>query len=502
MEVAAGVVAAEQVISTTIEGGAAAGAAIAYPTLPLKAKFECIGTSPSTDTPDSLARSSHTISLLNGDLYIFGGLVGPTRIAGAEMHILKLSNLGNHDSQYKSIPALPAEGHDEIPAARAGHTTCTVNGEIIMYGGYRPADDGSENKRCVDPSSRFWTFDPKTFFWTGINAVDERVPPRFQHSAVTWKDKVIIHGGYTDDDSGVIKALNDTWSFDLRTRSWTELPLVQLQGQAESEIESAPASLAVANDHLYLVSTNSSLSTKLHMLDLNPPVPPQGLPSSSQLTTTESSETKPDEKPAETNSEAEPAAEAKAEQEPAEADVKTTQGTGHPLPTSPSEPASPAPWQWHTLTIPTNPPNTRPQPQNRNIASSHLHRSRAILPGSVVRPERSCSLRERPSSRNRSILLFRNVDTPTPLDETQPRASQRRRTRTAQRRYGDATVERGSDRCQGRAQGAVLWCRGRCEWIPERRRGLCRGDRKNRQWPRQAHPVQEWIRRSNPVQCG
>lgn len=42
MEVAAGVVVAEQVVSTTIEGGVVAGYALSRPTLPLKATFSCI----------------------------------------------------------------------------------------------------------------------------------------------------------------------------------------------------------------------------------------------------------------------------------------------------------------------------------------------------------------------------------------------------------------------------------------------------------------------------
>ena len=39
MEVAAGVVAAEQVVSTAIEGGVVAGVALAQPTQPLKGTF-------------------------------------------------------------------------------------------------------------------------------------------------------------------------------------------------------------------------------------------------------------------------------------------------------------------------------------------------------------------------------------------------------------------------------------------------------------------------------
>lgn len=44
-EIAAGAVVAEQVVSTTIEGGAVAGYAIAKKTLPLKATFTRIAVS-------------------------------------------------------------------------------------------------------------------------------------------------------------------------------------------------------------------------------------------------------------------------------------------------------------------------------------------------------------------------------------------------------------------------------------------------------------------------
>lgn len=49
-EVAAGAVVAEQVISTTLEGGALAGYAISKPTMPLKASFVQFGTAPKDDT--------------------------------------------------------------------------------------------------------------------------------------------------------------------------------------------------------------------------------------------------------------------------------------------------------------------------------------------------------------------------------------------------------------------------------------------------------------------
>lgn len=49
MEVAAGIVAAEQIISTSIEAAVVGGYAIAKPTQPLKAKYTLIAKSASSD---------------------------------------------------------------------------------------------------------------------------------------------------------------------------------------------------------------------------------------------------------------------------------------------------------------------------------------------------------------------------------------------------------------------------------------------------------------------
>jgi len=46
MEVAAVALAAEQVISTVIEGGVLAGYALKQPTMPLKAVLSCVGSAP------------------------------------------------------------------------------------------------------------------------------------------------------------------------------------------------------------------------------------------------------------------------------------------------------------------------------------------------------------------------------------------------------------------------------------------------------------------------
>jgi hypothetical protein len=58
-EIAAGAVVAEQIVSTTIEGGVIAGYAVAKPTVPLKASFSQIA---SADKDDATYLTTHSTS--------------------------------------------------------------------------------------------------------------------------------------------------------------------------------------------------------------------------------------------------------------------------------------------------------------------------------------------------------------------------------------------------------------------------------------------------------
>lgn len=68
-------VVAEQAVSTTVEGAAIAGIGLAQSTQPLNATFTRI------TSEAFLPRSSHTISVVAGKAYIFGGEKSPGRIA-------------------------------------------------------------------------------------------------------------------------------------------------------------------------------------------------------------------------------------------------------------------------------------------------------------------------------------------------------------------------------------------------------------------------------------
>lgn len=81
---AAGLVAAEQVISTTVEGGAVAAYGLSQPTLPLSATFHRLS------SEAFLPRLDHSLTIVAGQAYILGGEVEQGRLAGDEVHIVSL----------------------------------------------------------------------------------------------------------------------------------------------------------------------------------------------------------------------------------------------------------------------------------------------------------------------------------------------------------------------------------------------------------------------------
>ena len=100
MEVAAAAVVAEQVASTTVEAGVAYG--LAKPTPPLSATFTRIS------SPAFLPRLNHSLTLVDGQSFIFGGEDEDGKLAGDEVHIvsLPLKSAGNEGKPDYSGPPL------------------------------------------------------------------------------------------------------------------------------------------------------------------------------------------------------------------------------------------------------------------------------------------------------------------------------------------------------------------------------------------------------------
>lgn len=282
-----GLVVAEQVISTTVETGAVAAYGLAQSTQPLSATFTRVS------SEAFLPRSNHTLTVVSGQAYIFGGETEEGQLAGDEVHIvsLPLKKAGNEGKpDYKVVPSL-GEGEDgKVPGSRSGHTACAIGERIYVFGG-----KGMEEKP-IEETGRVWVFDTNTLGWSSIDPPsDASIPPaRFLHGAAASENPLpnknasekasyssqiqssitklpsligkgstpqephgtlIISGGFSTPSS----VHNDTWLFNITTHTWSPLP-------ATPSTSPYPPSLALTHNRLYLISSSSDLGSEIHYL--------------------------------------------------------------------------------------------------------------------------------------------------------------------------------------------------------------------------------------------
>lgn len=155
---------------TAVEGAVGAGIAISKSTMPLKARWTRI---PLTNT---LPRSSHSLSVIKGVAYVFGGEIRPREPVDNDIHCISLPSSGNTEADYKAIPAAGAE----VPQARVGHTANAIDDKIYIFGGR-----GGKEMTPLAEKGRVWVFDTFSKEWTFLDpANDSPYPePRSYHAS-------------------------------------------------------------------------------------------------------------------------------------------------------------------------------------------------------------------------------------------------------------------------------------------------------------------------------
>ncbi|KAF8898933.1 hypothetical protein BD779DRAFT_1464981 [Infundibulicybe gibba] len=245
---------------------------------------------PSSPSPSPFPRYGHALPAVatsTGDLYLFGGLVRET----ARNDLYMFSTRDN--------AATVLETGGEVPSPRVGHASAIVSSVLIVWGGDtktdsrpRTADRQDDGLYLLNIVSREWTrvavhgpgpagryghavtmVGSKFFIFGGqvdgrflsdlwafdLNSLRTRAAwelyeptgpespaQRTGHICVTYSDKIIvliISFGGTDGQYHY----NDTWSFDLQTRKWSELQCI---GFIPSPREGHAA--AVVDDVIYV----------------------------------------------------------------------------------------------------------------------------------------------------------------------------------------------------------------------------------------------------------
>lgn len=209
---------------------------------PLKAKWDRIDAPP-------LPRSSHSLSVIAGRAYIFGGEITPREPVDNDMHIITLPSGTVTSADYRAVPA---KG-EEIPEKRVGHTAAVIAERIFVFGGR-----GGKEMKPLEEHGRVWVYDTRTDTWSFLDPMPGTPYPaaRSYHSSVAVEKpeplnmksvKIdnalempapgsIAEGAQTDEKMGghgtffmhagcpVSGRTNDLWGFDVRSRTWKEYP--------------------------------------------------------------------------------------------------------------------------------------------------------------------------------------------------------------------------------------------------------------------------------------
>ena len=289
-----------------------------------------------------LPRSSHSLDIISGSAYIFGGEINPREPVDNDMHVVTLpwSSAGadyynikakaatkdeprpqveivlpkpepkedvkeepEEESKEEAAGAEPEKGLDDVPLTspapenteskgkgkesaapeppvlgdvpepRVGHATAVIGSRILLFGGR-----GGPDMTPLEESGRVWVFDTRSHAWSHLDpapavkggAIIPHPAPRSYHCAAAtdrprdfaiarpkqpegWQEWALgdtsktgipqapivgnvaedavdeesdgygtffVHGGCVTGGDRT----NDIWSFDVRTRTWSELP--------------------------------------------------------------------------------------------------------------------------------------------------------------------------------------------------------------------------------------------------------------------------------------
>lgn len=88
--------------------------------------------------------------------------MAPGMLADNGMHIVILPSSGVLDADYTSKPAQAANGLDDVPKPRKGHTAVVIGDSIYIFGG--DVEDGT-----TDEKGRIWVYHTDSNAWSFLD---------------------------------------------------------------------------------------------------------------------------------------------------------------------------------------------------------------------------------------------------------------------------------------------------------------------------------------------
>lgn len=230
-----------------------------------------------------IPRVGHSISVIDGRAYIFGGEDPTTgELVDNSLTVVILPSSGSHEADYKTVTARPAVRDGLLPQPRKHHTATVIDKKIYIFGGQFAA------KSRQEAAGRVWVFDTFTSRWACLDPSPDAAFPqaRYGHIAAAsdlpgpplsamktaYKSEdeqlqdeasnagahllnqdafgtFFVHGGYAvggEDGEASEQGLKDVWAFDVASRNWMALPPTNTPSIAGT-------SLAISDTHLFTI---------------------------------------------------------------------------------------------------------------------------------------------------------------------------------------------------------------------------------------------------------
>ncbi|KAE8150836.1 hypothetical protein BDV25DRAFT_171875, partial [Aspergillus avenaceus] len=160
----------------------------------------------------SIRRSSHTLSIIDNDAYIYGGELRPREPVDSAVYRIAL---GHEVSPHEKITTITST--TVVPPPRVGSASTTLHGKIYMFSGR-----GGLAMAPIEEAGAFWVFDPVGNVWSQVKPADSHAPypvGRSYHTlANDGNNTIFLHAGCPEKGR-----LRDIWAFNLATRQWREL---------------------------------------------------------------------------------------------------------------------------------------------------------------------------------------------------------------------------------------------------------------------------------------
>lgn len=210
---------------SAVEGAAAAAYGVTKSTLPINGRWTPVA----PDLP--LPRSSHSLCVIRGKAYIFGGEIEPRVPVDNEVHVYTLPSGIVESTDYTTVKS------EEAPPPRVGHTAVSIGHRMYVFGGR-----GGKDMRPLEENGRVWCFDTQTNSWSTLDpgsgspipdarsyhasaATDHPLPSRTDAeekpaaAVTTDHGTVFVHGGCPAPGR-----VADVWGFDIAARMWRRFP--------------------------------------------------------------------------------------------------------------------------------------------------------------------------------------------------------------------------------------------------------------------------------------